>query len=63
MIRLEQQIRGMSGEVDRIHNRDKLQEKVVMYKVRLAVLVLEGKAAEVEQKQADIDKANKDLAE
>ena len=63
VMRLEQQMRGMSAEVDRIHNRDQLKEKVVMYDVRLAVLVLEDKAAEVERKQAAIDQANKDLAE
>lgn len=63
VIRFETQIRGMTGEVERIRNRDKLQEKVHMYDVRLAVLMLEEKAKEVDVKQAAIDVANKDLAE
>jgi TolA-binding protein len=60
---LEQQIRGLTGEVERIQNRDLLKEKVQMYDVRLAVQVLEDRAAQVEEKQAAIDRANKDLAE
>ena len=60
---VEQQIRGMSGEVDRIHNRDKLQERVTMYDVRIAVLDLEEKADDAQQKQVAIDVENKKLVE
>lgn len=60
---MEAQLRGMQVEVDRVRNREKLVDKVKMYDVRLAVLQLEEKAMEVEQKQVAIDAANKDLAE
>lgn len=61
--RLEAQLRGMQVEVERVRNREKLVDRVKMYDVRLAVLLLEEKAMEVEQKQEAIDAANKDLAE
>lgn len=63
LITTDQQIRGMQGEVDRIRNRDKLREKLTMYNVRLAVLMLEEKAAEVNAKQAEIDEENKNLVD
>ena len=63
VIQLETTIRGMAGEVERIRNRDKLQDKLKMYDVRLAVLTLEEKATVVEEKQAAIDRANVEFAE